>query len=669
MALALAAAAPAWAQDREALERELKEIESRRAEILRQLGEKAPEPAAPAADGPTITESIPRRRAHVDDTLLGEVEVVATRWETERGSTPPLVDIVDGEWFDDREEFRVSEGLRHVPGVTVSRAGGMGSRTSVFLRGASATQTLVLQDGMPLNDPTTGGGFDFFDVDALNLERVEVLRGSYGVLYGSDAIGGVINLVTKRGDGPASFRASGMVGSFNTHRETLSGSGGDDDGHWSFGAAYTNSQNHGDNQDFDSSSFSGRFGGRIGTEGTFDVYVRFLDSTENEPFDFGNPLPPDENITLERELLAIGTQADLPLDDDITLRLRASVTDIDSHFRNEGDLPATAPEFISTSDATTTLLGFSGHAVIHDGGEDGLLVEAIAGFDHEREESVNYTDSSFGGGLGMDDETQNRGTYGMLTARWGDLVLLGGVRHDDHTLESESSPQVSGQYRFPGSDTTVRANYGEGFRAPTPIEFADPFSGNPDLKPETSESVDVGVSQGFMERFVAEATWFRVRTDDLIAYDFGTARLENLGRSQNDGYELALRGDLGHGLTGRAAYTHQRPRNKVTGALLTNRPEDFAALSLTWEKGDWTVTLDGYWQGSVFDPGIGGKDADLRAHAGRRTQVDLGAKYRISESLTAFGKVMNVLDEDYVETPTSAKALPLGAFIGIAWEF
>jgi vitamin B12 transporter len=602
--------------------------------------------------------------AKTEETTIPDLEVVATGFEEERGRTSLPVSVLEGEWFEVHQVSSVAEGLRQVPGLSVARGGTAGAATSVFLRGAGSNQVLVLQDGMPLNDPTLGGQFNFFDLDVLNLDRVEVLRGSYGALYGSSAIGGVINLVSRRGEGPGTFLASVEGGSFNGHRESLSGSGGDRDADWSFGVAESGTDGPKDREGFRSRSFSGLFGATVAGDGRAEVAVRWLDSTAEDPFDFGNPLPTDENIRRERQLAAIGLSVEKPLSSRLTLKARASVTDVDSAFRNGGDAPGAPAEFESSSKATTTFGGLSLRAVLPGD------ASVVAGVDGREEESLSFSESPFGGGNDIDGTTRNAGAYVLARARLGVLTVDGGGRYDDHSQAgSEWSPQAGARLDLERTGTVVRGNYGQGFRAPTPSEFADPFVGNPDLGPERSTSMDAGVEQAIGSAVRVEATVFRLRTRDLIAFDPVTFVLVNVDRAEVEGIEVAATADAGRGLRFRGSFTRQRPRNLDTGDRLANRPDAFAAAGAEWTSGAWTATADAYWQSSVDDLGQRGPDQDLRDRAGRRLLVNLGARWKATKCLTVFARIENLLGEEYVETPSAPKGPPRSFFAGATVEF
>ncbi len=664
--------AAALAQDAEELRRELEALEARKAEILRALdevrgGSAPPAPAPAPAPAPT---PLPPGESAPPPALLEEIEVVASGFEGKRGSAVPSISVVEGAWYEERGVASVADGLRQVPGVSVSRSGTPGGATSLFVRGAASNQVLVLQDGMPLNDPTAGSQFNFFDLDALNLGRVEILRGSYGALYGSDAVGGVVNLVSKRGSGPGSFSASVTGGSFGTRRETLTGAGGDGSFDWSLGLAESGTDGPRDDQAFSSLSFSGLFGGALAGDGRWQVAVRSLSSKAEDPYDFGPTLPADGNISRERDLTAVGLTLEKPLLPWLEGRVRASTTDIDSAFRNGSDAPGGPAEFESTTQATTREAGAALRAFADREGEEFLGGSLVLGGDFRVQDSLSASESPFGGGIDIDERTRNAGGYALATVEAGPATFSGGARLDDHSFYGrEWSPQARLRVEVAPTSSVLRVHYGEGFRAPTPAEFADPFVGNPDLGPETSESVGAGIEQGILPGVAATAEWFRLRTRDLIAWDATTFVLENFSRTQVDGYEIGVRAEVDRCTTLFASWTHQRPRDLVTGAALPHRPEDFGSVGVEWRRGDWLVAADLHWQGPVADQGFSGPDADLRRHPGRRFVMNLTGRWQATEALSLFARVENLWNEEYVETPSSPKGLPFSILVGAGYDF
>jgi vitamin B12 transporter len=294
----------------------------------------------------------------------------------------------------------------------------------------------------------------------------------------------------------------------------------------------------------------------------------------------------------------------------------------------------------------------------------------VAGGDAKEEQSLGFSDSSFGGGLNLDRSTRNEGAYLLGRGRFGAFSANGGGRFDEHSQAGgEWSPQAGLRADIDASATVLRANYGEGFRAATPAEFTDPFVGNTNLGPERSQSVDGGVEQRIGEGVTAEATAFRLRTRDLIAYDQASGKLQNLDRAQVEGIEVGLSADAGHGLLLRGSFTRQRPRNEATLARLPNRPDAFATAGAEWTRGKWTLSADLYWQSSVDDLGQKGPDQGLRNSAGRRLVANVGGRWKATDSVTVFARIENLTNARYVETPSAPRGLPITFTAGITLGF
>lgn len=614
-----------------------------------------------------------------------------------------------------RQTVQVQDVLAEVAGVQVLPDGPTGQFSRVLIRGAASNQTLVLVDGVPQNDATTGGGFDWNDLSAAAAERIEVLAGSYGVLYGSEAIGGVVAVETRRGSGPLGGFVRVEGGSFDTLREVLYVGRGDDD----FDVAFTTSnlRTHGERSD---ESFRGtdatlRAGARIGDRLRIDGSFRWVDSRVESPYDFptGPVLPEDDNIERDRTTLSGGAELTWEAADGLTARLSGSLLHVRSSFRNGPDGPETVdPDFTpGTGDevvvvrdeldsrnrardlrarlsATAEIGRLAGWRGRDRGGIDLDLTGGGAFLDEDSESSTTSPDfgAPTSSETSIERNADTRSAFVQAEARFadGETFRLGavtaGVRRDRHDVfGSETSPFVGARVTLTQTDTTFRSAYGEGFRAPRPAELDDPFVGNTDLGAETSRSWDAGVSQRLLGGDVeAGVTWFRLETDDLIAYDaadvtadrpFG--RLTNFRRAETTGYEAEARVRLGGGFTARAAYTRQNPRDADTGRPLPLRSREFGSAGIAWERGGFLVSLDGTWATAYRDvaPVIESPEGDQRQHPGRRFLVSLGARWEVAPGCTVFARVENLLDDDWVAAPTAPAGPPLGVFAGFQLDF
>jgi len=659
-------------------------------------------PPAPVADGTALADAI---------------EVVARGYEASVATAVPKVTVLGRADIERRQAMTVAEMLSEVPGALVLPGGPLGQFTRVSLRGAASNQTLVLVDGIPQNDATSGGTFDFNDLGTSAVERIDVLGGSYGVLYGSEAIGGVVAVTTRRGLGPWRGLLSAEGGSWSTHRETFGGGGGDDD--FDLWVTATNEGSHGERrrEAFDANSITTRFGFRLAENLRADVSLRGIDSRVQSPFDypaFGSTvLAEDANIERKRSTLAGGVTLTHEHQSWLTTRLTASVLRVHSKFDNGSDGPETLdPDGTSASgdESTVTRDELDSDNVARDLRvrlAPTVAVAKLLGWRPRAEGGVEL-DVTFGGEwLGQDSRSTTRypnfgapgyakgsvdrnidtwSAFTLAEARLPDAgvfrdgVLAFGARHDHNdAFGGEGSPFVGGRFDFAPTGTTLRSSWGQGFRAPKPAELDDPDAGNPDLGPETSQSFDVGAVQPLLGgRLEIGATWFQLDTDDLIAFDPSATsaahpygQLVNFSRTRTTGWELEARADLGAGFTLRGTFTDQDPRDLDTDAPLPNRSERFAGGGVSWERGPWLVSLDAIWSSKFPDQGgeITYPEPDERRAPGRRALVNLAARWRASEHVSLFARVENLLDDDWVATSTSPAGSPLGVFAGVQFDW
>lgn len=637
-------------------------------------------PAAVGTPGPALVEAI---------------EVVARGVPSPLGTAVPRVHVIGSDDIERRQATNVLDLLSEVPGAYVLTDGPRGQTSRVFLRGAASNQTQVLVDGVPQNDATVGGLFDFNDLSTAAVERVDVLRGSYGVLYGSEAIGGVVAVTTRAPKGPWGGFVRTEGGSFRTHREVVSVGGGDDGFGLRVTGANEGSRGDHDREAWDAREVTARIAARVAQDVWAEFSLRSVESEVESPYDFpgfgATTLPEDENIVRTRDTTSLALSFTHAPRDWISTRLSLSRLRVDSTFRNRADgVAGGIDELDSRNEAVDTRVRLqttlrvaraAGWRARRDGGVE---LDVTLGGEHQSESSESSaTFPNFGapGATTTEIDRTPRTTSGFVLAeaRFADGtlarrgVLSAGVRSDRHSeFGGETSPFAGGRFDVAATDTTLRANWGRGFRAPKPAELDDPFAGNPDLGPETSTSFDVGASQPILDgRVVAGATWFRVDTDDLIAFDTSTFTLENIQETRTTGWEYEVAADAGSGFTVRGAFTRQNPRDRNTAAPLPSRSRDFFGGGVAWQRGAFRVSLDGLVTGR--HPHEGGEftapDGEAREAPGRRSLVTLSARWRASDAVTVFGRIENLLDDAWVATSRAPAGTGIGVMLGLEARF
>jgi vitamin B12 transporter len=658
----------------------------------------------------------PAEAAENDDSDLQDaIVVVAKRFEQPVSESVASVTRLGRDDIERRQATQVDDMLREVPGVQVVRDGPAGQFSRLFVRGAASNQTLVVIDGIPQNDATTGGGYDLNDLGTGAVESIEVLRGSYGVLYGSEAIGGVVDVTTRRGrEEPGGFvRLEG--GSFDTHREAAGVNGTAD--LLDFALSASNFHTHGERsrQTHRASDVTSRLGYEIDPELRLEWTGRYVDSKTESPFDFASSgvLPEDDNIRRRRETFSTGLGALWDPDPDFTVRAHASYLNVDSDFRNGPDaVELVDPDFTpgsgdevrvlrkeldSRNDQTDTRLRLDGtwRAGNTFGWgapeEGGVALDVTAGGETLSQDSDSRTTfPDFAAPTSttqrIDDTARTKSLFAQADLRLPDAgsfaaaLVTVGARNDDHSeAGDETSPFFGGRVDLVPTDTTFRASYGEGFRAPKPSELLDPFVGNLELTAETSESREIGIEQRLLDRrVVVGVTWFELEVEDLIAFDpdFSTPErpfgaLRNFGKARTRGTEWSGLADVGSGFTLRASYTRQDPEDRETGLDLPNRVRWFGSLGVAWEDGPFLVSLDGYFSRKLHDQGgeFTYPEPGERRRPGEMKLVNLAARWTFSEELTFFARVENLLDDDYVATPSSPAGPPLAVYVGAQWDF
>lgn len=557
------------------------------------------------------------------------VEVTATADPAPRDDTPAATAIITGEEIQARQARTLADLIWSVPGVSVSQAGPPGQQTSVFIRGANSNQVLLLWNGIPLNDPLFGDiNWQFVPLEGA--ERVEVVRGPFSTLYGSQAMGGVVQVVT-------GSRQGGMVdleGGQDGYAQGLVAAGTNlgSDVHLDFTGHAQRSNGTLNNDFFDGEEGMARALWTFAPGADLGLMVRANDSRTGVPFSSGVPTP-DSTIDWQEREVALPINATGAR---WTVDAQFSGTWFNDVFRSPDDP-------FGAFDSTTRTLTEDGRAVgsYHLVNQPGQDLEVSLGTEYERGQ-VTYLDTSPTDLQGLHQDTW----AGFGEVRWGigPLHLDAGLRRDQNDVYGgQTSARAGGVWRL-AAHTLLRASFGQAFRAPTLGDLYFPFSGNPDLHPETSTSYEAGIEQGVGPwRFVA--TGFDNHQRNLIVFDNFTFQEINVGRSRSRGVEgeVAYR----HGIvTADLNGTRLDAVDEDTGMELLRRPRWSANLVLSVRPGAWLFNLAGRYVGerADLDP-VTGAPAENPGYV----RIDLAARWQALHWLAPYARLENVANRIYSE--------------------
>ena len=592
----------------------------------------------PAVDELVITANRSPERA---DRVGAQISVLGAE-DLERQQTPVLSDI-----------------LSRIPGVSFARNGGVGGATSVYIRGAEAGQSVFLVDGVRLNDSTsTDNGFNFGDLLVGDIARVEVLRGPQSVLWGSQAIGGVINMITADPTKPFEADVTAEGGSHAWAYGRAGAGGKTERVTWRASAAYLTTDGisaaaSGSERDgYRNVGASAK--ARIALTQTASADLRAIYIRGRNEFD-GFPPPTFFTFADTAEYGVtehLGGYGGLNFELlDGRLRNRVSVTA--SHVARKNWDPDQAPFDVTFSSfGHNERYEYQGVLDLTDGW--------TAVFGAEREDSRMRSASSFSP-TPVVRSSQIDSLYLQVRGEAAPGVTIsGGVRHDDHEdFGGHTVGQASVAWRPDDGNTVLRASWGQGFKAPSLYQLGSEF-GNPALRPETADGWDAGVEQRFLDgRAVVSVAYFERRTKNLIDFVscFGTAAplcplypsggyYDNVARARARGVELSAQADLTETLSVQASYTWLDARNRSAGAnfdrRLPRRPsrEGDAEIAYRWPV-KLTTSVAVHYAGDRYD------DAANRNRLKGYVTWDLRANYPLTEQVEVYGRVDNLFDERY----------------------
>jgi vitamin B12 transporter len=590
-----------------------------------------------------------------------DIVVTATGFVQPRSETGQAISVIDQDRLDTLQATTIADALKTLPSISIASRGGVGGQTSAFIRGGNSSQTLVLIDGVRINDPSSpNGAFDFGALLTGNTARVEVLRGPNSIIWGSQAIGGVVNVQSLTPTQAFAVNASAEYGRYDTGqvRANISGTSGILEG--SIGGSYfttdgISSLSSGTERDgYRNGAANGRLKVNLSDNFSLDLrgYYNKGRVEYDSPFGAGG-----DALPISRNKQFIGyVGGNLALLDD-RWKVRASYA--------RTDITRVGTDPVAFSFNNFDVSGKIDRFELHNSFDVAEAVTLIFGAEHER----TFASTSFEGFPA--DVARNKVSSGFVQAVLRPatgLTITGGVRHDDYATYGGQTT-LGGNIAYTPNEgrTVLRATYGEGFRAPTLSEGQPPF-GNANLKPETARNFDLGLEHGFLaDKARIGVTYFNRRSRDQISFSFDTFTSENIERVNSEGVEFELALKPTQTLDMRFNYSLVNARIKTFGAQFNNRlalrPQDSAQLSVDWQS-PWKAKLGASLSviGDSFDNQGNSVRLDGFALAGLRASIP------ISDAIELFGRIENLFDARY-EIVSGYGTLRRNAHIGARAKF
>ncbi len=602
-----------------------------------------------------------------DVQVLEPVVVSATKTPVPLRQVTSAVEVWTEEDLQQRQIKTVVEALRLSQGAAVFQNGGPGGSTTIRIRGGSSNQTLVLIDGAIVNSSTLGQ-FNFAHLTIDNIEKIEIVRGAQSTLWGADAMGGVINITTKRGRGTPKAGAFFEYGSFNTLREGGHVSGSEGPFDFSFalsrwdttGISAVNDRRGANERDaYRNWQGSSRLGMALPSEGRLDFNFRWWNGSRD--IDNGSRFGPYDVFNAKsqsKQFIFSGTYQQ-PLTDwwDHVLTLsRAQETGLYDPGTSRRNLSTGEVEPIPSWDTPNEIRVLANRIESQHDFRLNQYVTLTAGYQFREQLGENDT------GISEEILSSHAGFGQMQLNLFDRFFATAGVRHDSYnTFGDATTYRITGGYLVKETNTKIRSSYATGFRAPTINDLFWPNYGNPNVQPENSQSFDVGVDQTLLAGRVTISGgyfWNRYRNLIGVLYDeticvpfssFGSCA-GNVASAKSQGWEgqvnivMLQEQPWVKRLELKGQYTATLTRDLMTNARLPRWPVDQASLSFYYQPIDsLSMILDFRYVGARFNRSMD------RDRMGSFEVVNLAVNYDFFDQFQAYVRVDNLFDEHYEE--------------------
>lgn len=583
---------------------------------------------------------------------LEPIVVTATRIEQKVSEQASDVSVVTRDTVERKAPVLAGDVLKGLPGLDVQRSGGPGNRENIKIRGSLAAHTLVMIDGFPVNSPTLGQ-FDIGSLPVDDFERIEVVRGAQSALYGSNAIGGVVNFIPRKGEEGRQYGVGALGGSHDSLKWNGFAQGAGKRGNLHLGLGGFESDGFLPNDDSSLVSFLGAGEAPIGSRSRLHAVAFSTDMRKGIPVDFG--MPGDVNHELTRRGFMSGARWEWDVTKIVTVSASGMIFDEFFHEKDPADpgelFPYEFDDLTKTRKTDARLearLALLPGAVVFIGGE------------YLKDRATDALRSNFGDSE-LAASTINRSVFaqGEFRLGKGTGLSVGGRLDRNAEAGTEKNPKLAAYHEFGDSGVRVRGAFGRGFRVATISEKRDPTVGNPGLLPESANSYEAGADLSLArKRATLSGTWFYQAFRNLIQFDssvpgpVGFGQLRNLGRAFSRGAEAAVTYIPLPQVETSVSYTYSEtwdstnrkrllgiPRHRGTASLLV-----FPVPALQTQV-DWRVESDQ-------------RDSPLFSGKSRRpgfAVVDAFARYKWEpkgadvREIALTGKILNLLNRRYEE--------------------
>jgi len=598
-----------------------------------------------------------------DTARVAPVVVTATRSPIAAERTPASVSVVTGEQLRQQGITTVTDALRQVPGLSVVQTGSYGGATSIFIRGGESKYAKILIGGVPVND--AGGAYDLSTLSTDNLDRIEIVRGPVSVLYGSDAMAGVIQLFTRRGSGEVNGDVSVRGGGFGSRDVDGAVRGGGEHTSYSFGAAQHRSDGFQPfNSGFRQGIGSALFGAAIGAADA-TISARFADRELHFPTN-GSGQVVDSNAVRRDDRLDVGLDAGYRFGSRAALRTVLASHDVHGVTDDQPDSPGDQGYAYTTAERSRRR-----SADVHLDLDLTTAARLTLGAQVERKWQESNTKSNFGDDVPPPARRRSSGGYAqlLLEPRSGATLAVGGRFEHNEQFGEFWTYRAAASTRLARS-TRVRASVGTAFREPTFLETDGSgfVIGNHNLDPEHAFSVDAGIEQSVGRWGSLGATYFANSFRDMIDYQYSDTKPNyfNIARTRASGAEVEARATLFRGVTADAALTHLSTRvvdqgtspgvtaTFAPGARLLRRPMHTLDAGIAYRSARHGLELRARRVGTREDvyyaPDFSANRVTLRPY----TRADLSANAQLvpigaRRGVTATLRIENLFDARYTE--------------------